>query len=156
MRKMRLRDWAFFVMVALMAGFASRAFLIHASTVAAGNDNTTGRAADVISPIGDNQPQDTAREPEPARYARNNTYALRIGERVKVGKLILVYRGFDKQGRYKLDVAIPELDANSFYPYHFRKGDSANTIKLNNYAFKVLSARRTVLHLQAEDDSTGG
>ena len=143
-------------MIALMAGFASRAFLIHASTIVPVIDDTTGRAADITSPIRDKQPQGTARKSDPARNAYDSLYALKIGERVMVGKLILVYRGFDEQGRFKLDVAIPELDANTFYPYHFHRKDSVKTIKLNNYAFRVLSARRTVLHLKAEDNSAGG
>jgi hypothetical protein len=151
MRQTRLKDWAFFVMIALIAGFASRAFLIHADTVVPSRDETIGRAADIKSPIGDRQSQETAKKSDSARYAYNNFYALRVGEKVMVGKLILVYRGFDEEGRFKLDVAVPELDADAYYPYHFRRKDSAKTIKLNNYAFRVLSARRTVLHLQAAD-----
>ena len=156
MRQTRLRDWAFFVMIALMAGFASRAFLIHASTIVPAIDDTAGRAADMQSPISDKQPQGTAESSGPALNAYDGLYALKIGERVMVGKLILVYRGFDGQGRFKLDLAIPELGANTYYPYHFRRKDSGKTIRLNNYAFKILSARRTVLHLKAEDNSAGG
>lgn len=156
MKKHRVMDWIFLLFIALIAGTASRSFLIHASSIVPETVENRGQAAGAAWLNGKGTPADTADNPKQVLNAFENLYTLRIGEKVRVGKLLLVYRGFDEQGRFNLDVAIPALDAHTFYPYHFRKKDFAKGIKLNIYAFKVLSVRRNVLHLQAEDNSTGG
>ena len=151
-----MMDWAVLLFIALIAGFASRSFLIHASAIVPEIADMNGQAAGSTSLTVNETPGYSGQKPKQAQNAFGNLHTLRIGEKVTVGKLLLVYRGFDEQGRFKLDVAIPDLDAHTFYPYQFRKKDSTKGIKINNYTFKVLSARRNVLHLQAEDGSIGG
>ena len=155
MKKAGLKDWILLLVIALICGFASRSFLIHASAVASSPDQVAVNSAVVSSTAKDGNTGYAGEQSRRTQNALGNMYILKINEKVKVGNLLVVYRGFDEQGQFKLDVAIPEFDAQAFYPYRFRKKDSKKGIKLANNAFKVLSARRKVLHLQAQDAPIG-
>ena len=74
-------------------------------------------------------------------------FSLQIDKTTPIGDYLVIYKGFESHGRFKLDVANTRLDAKTFYSYTFAEDDIARGIRIGDERFRVLSARRAVLHL---------
>jgi hypothetical protein len=79
-------------------------------------------------------------------------FALKTGDKVRIGDYLVIYHGRQSGGRFKLEVANTRLDAQSFYAHSFDAGKSAEPIRIGDQRFRVLSARSTILHLQRITD----
>jgi hypothetical protein len=85
--------------------------------------------------------------PPPGEVYRD-FFALKTGDKVRIGDYLVIYRGRQSGGRFKLEVANTQLDTQSFYNYSFETGKAAEPIRIGSQRFRVLSARSTILHLQ--------
>ncbi len=66
---------------------------------------------------------------------------------IKIGKSIIVYRGLDENAKFRMDVAILELDPNSFYPYRIPINAAKKGFRLVGQNFKLISARKSAVQL---------
>ena len=66
---------------------------------------------------------------------------------IKIGKSIIVYRGLDENAKFRMDVAILELDPNSFYRYRIPINVAKKGFKLVGQNFKLISARKSAIQL---------
>ena len=64
---------------------------------------------------------------------------------IKIGKSIIVYRGLDENAKFRMDVAILELDPNSFYRYHIPIKDAKKSFRLVGQNFRLISARKSAI-----------
>ncbi len=65
----------------------------------------------------------------------------------KIGKSILVYRGLDENAKFRIDVAILELDPNSFYRYRIPINAAKKGFRLVGQNFRLISARKSAIQL---------
>ena len=84
---------------------------------------------------------------EKHRSALKDFYALKIGETSSVGEVDVIFRGVEKGNRFKLEVAIPALDPDSFYAYEYRISKAKEGFILGDRKAKLLSANKRTLHL---------
>ena len=75
-------------------------------------------------------------------------FALKTDETMSIGNYRIIYRGKQSRGRFTLEVANTQLDADSFYTYSFTSDQVDEGIRIGNQRFRVLSARSAILHLQ--------
>jgi|GEM_PF-3480929 len=81
------------------------------------------------------------------RTAFKNFFALKIGESKSIGETNVIFRGIENGERFKLEVAIPALDPDSFYAHEYRISEARNGFILGDRKVKLLSARKNMLHL---------
>ena len=65
----------------------------------------------------------------------------------KIGKSIIVYRGLDENAKFRMDVAILELDPNSFYRYRIPITAAKKGFRLVGQNFRLISARKSAIQL---------
>ena len=75
-------------------------------------------------------------------------FALKTNEPIVIDHYRVIYRGLESKGRFTLDIANTQLDAERFYPHRFESAKISAGIRIGNQRFRVLSARDTILHLQ--------
>jgi len=66
---------------------------------------------------------------------------------IKIGKSIIVYRGLDENAKFRMDVAILELDPNSFYRYRIPINVAKKGFRLVGQNFRLISARKSAIQL---------
>ena len=66
---------------------------------------------------------------------------------IKIGKSIIVYRGLDENAKFRMDVAILELDPKVFYRYHIPINAAKKGFRLVGQTFRLISARKSALQL---------
>jgi hypothetical protein len=76
---------------------------------------------------------------------------LELNEEKRVGGLILVYRGLEAGGRFRLDVRVPEMDRQSVYRRVFEISEARDGFRIADRRFTLVSARETFLHLKLVD-----
>jgi hypothetical protein len=77
--------------------------------------------------------------------------ALKLHEKEREGGLILVYRGLETGGRFRLDVTLPQMDARAVYARVFEISEARNGFNVADRRFTLVSARETFLHLKLSD-----
>ena len=65
----------------------------------------------------------------------------------KFGKSKIVYRGLDGKAKFRMDVAVLELDPNSFYQYRIPINDAKKGFRLAGQYFRLISARKSAIQL---------
>jgi len=70
-----------------------------------------------------------------------------LDRKKKIGKSIIVYRGLDENAKFSMDVAVLELDPNSFYRYRIPITAAKKGFKLVGQHFRLLSARKSAIQL---------
>ena len=65
----------------------------------------------------------------------------------KIGKSKIIYRGLDENAKFKMDVVVLELDPNAFYRYHIPISAAKNGFRLVGQNFRLISARKSAIHL---------
>ncbi len=60
---------------------------------------------------------------------------------IKLGKSIIVYRGLDENAKFKMDVAVLELDPKAFYRYRIPIHAAKKGFKLAGQNFRLIAAR---------------
>lgn len=93
-----------------------------------------------------NQPEGVFGESSPVRIG--GVLTLKLGEAVKMGEALLVYRGLQDGGLFEVDVVIPSFDRQRPFSYRLNVQEAQKGFRLANRTFELLSATRTVLHLQ--------
>ena len=66
---------------------------------------------------------------------------------IKIGKSIIVYRGLDESAKFRMDVAILELDPNSLYSYRIPINAAKKGFRLVGQNFRLISARKSAIQL---------
>jgi len=66
---------------------------------------------------------------------------------IKFGKSKIVYRGLDGNAKFRMDVAILELDPNAFYRYRIPINDAKKGFRLAGQNFRLISARKSAIQL---------
>ncbi len=66
---------------------------------------------------------------------------------IKIGKSIIVYRGLDENAKFRMDIAILELDPNAFYRYRIPIKAAKKGFRLVGQNFKLISARKSTIQL---------
>jgi hypothetical protein len=66
---------------------------------------------------------------------------------IKLGKSIIVYRGLDENARFRMDVAILELDPKAFYRYRIPIHAAKKGFRLVGQNFRLISARKSAIQL---------
>ena len=83
-----------------------------------------------------------------------NFYALKRGETQSIDGVDVIFRGLEKGGdRFKLQIAIPALDPDSFYDYEYRIKDARKGFPLDGRKAKLLSAGKKTLHLMLMEEN---
>ena len=70
-----------------------------------------------------------------------------LDRNIKLGKSIIVYRGLDENAKFKMDVAILELDPKAFYRYHIPIHAAKKGFRLVGQNFRLISARKSAIQL---------
>ena len=65
----------------------------------------------------------------------------------KIGKSKIVYRGLDGNAKFKMDVAILELDPKAFYRYRIPIKAAKKGFRLAGHNFRLISARKSAIQL---------
>ena len=73
-------------------------------------------------------------------------------EEVPIGETVVVYRGLTSGNTFAIDVIIPAFDPQSPFHHHFSIAEAKKGFTLARHSFRLLSATRTILHLE----QTGG
>jgi hypothetical protein len=73
---------------------------------------------------------------------------LPLEEPYPVGRIELIYRGLLNDGRFRVDVLIPELDPNRTYPREISVRDAKDAFQLAGERFRLLAANDIYLHLE--------
>ena len=79
----------------------------------------------------------------------NNVISVEVNQTREIGATAIIYRGLEGTNEFRIDVMIPELDSEVFYPYRFDIRDAEKSFRLADRQFRLLSARQTYLHLLA-------
>ena len=79
--------------------------------------------------------------------ATKEKITLMLDRDIKIGKSIIVYRGMDENAKFKIDVAILELDPNSFYRYRIPIKAAKKGFRLVGQNFRLISARKSAIQL---------
>ena len=66
---------------------------------------------------------------------------------IQIGKSKIVYRGLDGNAKFKMDVAILELDPNAFYRYRIPIKAAKKGFRLVGQNFRLISARKSAIEL---------
>ena len=66
---------------------------------------------------------------------------------IQIGKSKIVYRGLDGNAKFKIDVAILELDPNAFYRYRIPIKAAKKGFRLVGQNFRLISARKSAIEL---------
>jgi hypothetical protein len=65
----------------------------------------------------------------------------------RFGKSIIVYRGLDGKAKFRMDVAVLELDPNAFYRYRIPINAAKKGFRLAGQNFRLISARKSAIQL---------
>jgi hypothetical protein len=65
----------------------------------------------------------------------------------KFGKSKIIYRGLDGKAKFKMDVAILELDPNAYYRYRIPINAAKKGFRLAGQNFRLISARKSAIQL---------
>ena len=63
------------------------------------------------------------------------------------GKSKIVYRGLDGKAKFRMDVAVLELDPNAFYRYRIPIKSAKKGFRLVGQNFRLISARKSAIQL---------
>ena len=66
---------------------------------------------------------------------------------IQIGKSKIVYRGLDGNAKFKIDVAILDLDPNSLYRYRIPIKAAKKGFRLVGQNFRLISARKSAIEL---------
>jgi len=66
---------------------------------------------------------------------------------IQIGKSKIVYRGLDGNAKFKMDVAILELDPNALYRYRIPIKAAKKGFRLVGQNFRLISARKSAIEL---------
>lgn len=77
---------------------------------------------------------------------------LALDKKVLVGQTVLIYRGLAAGRSFDIDVIIPAYDPQSPFRHRYGLAEARKGFVLGTHAYRLLSATRWVLHLEA----TGG
>ena len=87
----------------------------------------------------------------PAATGFPEMLALKLYEKEREGELILIYRGLETGGRFRLDVTLPQMDARAVYTRVFEISEARKGFKVAGRRFTLIAARETFLHLKLDD-----
>jgi hypothetical protein len=73
---------------------------------------------------------------------------LRLNSEEIIGKAKFVYRGLAAGSKFKIDVAILDLDPQAYYGYRLSIDDARQGFRLAGHNFKLISARKTAIQLR--------
>ncbi len=79
--------------------------------------------------------------------ATKERITLALDRDMKIGKSIIVYRGLDENAKFKMDIAMLELDPNAFYRYRIPIKAAKKGFRLVGQNFKLISARKSAIQL---------
>ncbi len=104
-------------------------------------------------PVFSNGPDTALTEPEnrASIETANKIIMMAIHQARDIGVAAIIYRGLEGSKKFRIDVMISELDPEVFYPYRFDIRGAKKGFRLANTKFKLLSARKSYLHLQLVD-----
>jgi hypothetical protein len=71
-----------------------------------------------------------------------------INRKQSAGKAEFIYRGLVGQSEFQIDIIIPELDPQVFYPYRFKISEAKKSFRLANHEYKLISAKKGALQLK--------
>ena len=90
---------------------------------------------------------DQASQKEAPSNSSKNRVMLLIDQDSQIEKSKIVYRGLDGNAKFKLDVAILDLDPHAYYRYRIPIDDAKKGFRLVGQNFKLISARKSSIHL---------
>ena len=90
---------------------------------------------------------------EKHRSAFDHFFILKLGETQSIGEVDVVFQGIENGDRFKLQIAIPALDPDSFYDYEYRIADARDSFPLGDRKAKLLSAGKKIMHLMLITDN---
>ena len=77
---------------------------------------------------------------------------LRRDEEFPIGETVVIYRGLASGNTFDIDVIIPAFDPQSPFHHRLSIAGARKGFTLANHSFRLLSATRSILHLE----QTGG
>ena len=84
---------------------------------------------------------------KPLSNATKERLTLVLDRDIKIGKSIIVYRGLDENAKFRMDIAILELDPHAFYRYRIPIKAAKKGFRLVGQNFKLISARKSAIQL---------
>ena len=79
--------------------------------------------------------------------ATKERITLALDRDIKIGKSIIVYRGLDENAKFRMDIAMLELDPNAFYRYRIPIKAAKKGFRLVGQNFKLITARKSAIQL---------
>ncbi len=77
--------------------------------------------------------------------ATKEKIVLALDRKLTIGKSIIVYRGLDDNAKFRMDIAMLELDPNAFYRYRVPIKAAKKGFRLVGQKFKLISARKSAI-----------
>jgi hypothetical protein len=76
------------------------------------------------------------------------TLMLTRDEGVRIGELVVIYRGLASGNTFDIDVIIPAFDLQSPFHHRLSIAEARKGFALARHSFRLLSATRSILHLE--------
>ena len=76
------------------------------------------------------------------------TLMLTRDEGVRIGELVVIYRGLASGNTFDIDVIIPAFDPQSPFHHRLSIAEARKGFTLARHSFRLLSATRLILHLE--------
>lgn len=76
---------------------------------------------------------------------------LALDEEVSIGETVVIYRGLASGNSFDIDVIIPAFDPQSTIHRHLSIAKARKGFTLAGHFFRLLSATRTILHLEQSE-----
>jgi hypothetical protein len=81
--------------------------------------------------------------------AERGVARLVIDQPLVLGTHRLLYRGFEPDGRIRIDVVVPALDPHTAYPYRFTLSEAREGFRMADRHLRLRSARGDRIRLEA-------
>jgi len=96
--------------------------------------------------------RDTQRSGDTGNASQSRELLFQLNKKRAAGKAELVYRGLFGRSEFQIDVAILDLDPQTYYSYRFNISDAKKGFRLIDRNFKLISAKKYLLQVwQLED-----
>lgn len=147
MKNIRSSDWVHLVLFTFFGVIVFSAFYVFARLTIPPAQDFRDYYAGVIGfvDLGLDREKGVVSTRPVSDYSRIIT--LRIDEVNSVGELEVVFKGLETADRFKLEVAIPELDPDSFYSRDYSIAEARQGITIGSQKVRLLTARGNLLRL---------
>ena len=82
------------------------------------------------------------------KIAQPEKLFLQLNQKQSAGKSELTYRSLVGQSEFRIDVIIPELDPQVYYPHRVKISQAKKSFRLGNRNYQLIAAKKGALRLK--------